>query len=377
MIFVMLFVITSTMQEGFAMIPHQSPFAAGFLAHTNKNYIFDVNTHIHRFKLFKAIIGPINKINKRNEEVVSDKQNLELVNSGRVGKDGSHRHMTICTEELLYNAIKGVNYFKNNPLTNLRFVASLYGGHINVLCPNEIELIDLTDIRNFVLKNNRKLRINIDGHGQIDELSCVDILTYLDLLQYVTLTYYTTHDRIKQYGRGYDLVYHIGIHPNLLIKQLSDAVPSHLLGTATLINNREFHQEFPTYVAGEIRLDDIIPRMYPKLSSVDRSVIAISSIRTPYIILAHKDVDDDNIISMLHRIFCMIESNHVPIFKDITALMVSTIKTKIEYHTGAVKFYKSLNYHTSSGKSHCVHYSGTTCPLPRPEVFRNYTILSK
>lgn len=356
-------------------VPLKSPFQKGFFSESTIKYSVDADMNIHSENFVKALMGDV-KIN--HSVTVSSKDSLILLDNGNKGEDGTFRHLTIVPEDIVFDAIHGLNEFSHK-LENIRFVASLYPAQVQIVCLAELPIIDFTDIMVAAKTLRRKIRINIDGKNSVHESSCIEISEYFGLLPYIELTYFSGNHN-THYGVDYDMIYHLDFHPSKYVRMISDIKPSCFVGMHKLRaeTGKDFYHKYPTYRPSTHKLWSIIPQTYPVMTIRDHTVRHVSSISTNYVIMAHKHVSNYRIKKILHNLQCIIKSKKLPQFVAAgttqlgTSVASNSLMTRL--HPGAVDVYRERKYHVNFESDHCIKYNPKIkCPQPKPNLFKYFS----
>lgn len=361
--------------EGFAekpreqyMIPFDSPFNTGFFKIKEKKTEIGVIHNSFEAK-FAALLAPGNA---NCPKVTRNRDAIKQVNSRKLD-------FAIVLEDVLYDAINSINMFKGMKLENLRHVATLYSGNVNIICPNDLPVSDLSDI----IRLNRKLNISVGQKQSQHHICAMKILRYLELEGRINYVYSASEDDIVDlYRKGkVDIVWQVSEHPSTLIKKTSNAVLSHFVNMIALNNGdlykntlseTEFYESHESYQKALHDLDDLIPRVYPKLTVQDRNQLYAPTIKSNYVLITHDHTPDRNVSGFLNTIIEYIKKPPVTrlyFLKSITTAGLSHNKLRIEYHPAAAAIYRKMNFTSDDKNSHCTFYADGQCPSKVPDVF--------
>lgn len=368
---VILVATSASKDEGFNdqyMIPFDSPFDTRFFKVKEKKTEIGV-IHNNFEARFSALIVPTANCpkTKRNSDAIMQVNGRKL-------------DFAIVLQDVLYDAINGINIFKGLKLENIRLVATLYSGNVSIICPNDLPITDLSDI---IGKIGRKVNISVGPKQSQHNISATKILRYLELEGRVNYKYYDTDEEIvANYKRGQiDLIYQVSEHPSQLIRKASNLVLSHVVSINALnngdlykntLNELEFYESHESYQKALHDMEDLVPRIYPKLVVQDRNKLYVPTIKSNYVLISNDRTPDRNVAKFLNDIISYVKKPHggkIYFLKAITPAGLSYNKIKMEYHPAAAVIYRKMNLTSDDKNSHCTFYADGHCPSTVPDIF--------
>lgn len=286
----------------------------------------------------------------------------------------------IIVETVLYDAFHGIRHFKGQKQSNLRFVANVFPGDVNIIAPDELPIENFSDIANL----RRKVTVNVGKKHSEHHLSCRMIAKELGINQYIKYLYYIENAEIAQRYKHceIDLIYRIGEHPSSLIKAVTKEVRSHLVGLAAVNNGnifkiadseKEFYLNHSSYKKSLHDLNRLVPKIYPYLTLKNQDQLYIPTVSTNFILVANDRTNQGEIVGLLNKIVDYMKLSHSKkefYMKKMIPSSLANSKLPMETHPGAAQVYKRLNLHTDSEKSHCIFYAEGKCPPERPKLLQ-------
>lgn len=243
---------------------------------------------------------------------------------------------------------------KDNKIDNLRYVCSLYDTDVVVLADNSSMMFDLNDTRN--------KRVHIGIRGSTTNKLARKIMSLCGINE-VTLIETDYQQLIENdYGTNVDAVFLLNSKYNDVLLQLTNKVPSHLLSIKSLNNGNVYsktideiklYRENP-YIHKKMLSYIEYVNYYPKLSRVNERQDYIPSIKTRYVLFAHKYVEEEIGYNVLKTIHSHLNSLNSENFLNNDSLMsISYSLLPLKTHNGVLKYYKE---HNIISELDCIHY---------------------
>jgi TRAP-type uncharacterized transport system substrate-binding protein len=353
------------MHDGRAMIPFESPFNPGFFKVKEKVTTMGIIDNGFDKQILSMFIPGAN--------IQRITTNVDLINAVESGKID----FAVVLEDILHSALNGINYFKNKKFMHIRHVASLHSALINIICPANMGITDLGDI----IKHDGKIRLAVGTKNSLHHISAIEILRYLELEGKVNYYFSSDQDIVRAYGaHEVDMIYYISNHPSLLIKSASNKRLSHFVSINALNNGdilnytlteQDFYQSDMLYTKALIDLNELIPRIYPKMAITNNLKLYIPTIKSKYILITRDNVSDITVSRVLGKIIKYMSQSPDKkslFLKSITLPDLIYTRTTISYHPAVEKIYRKRNLISNEATAHCMFYVNGHCPSVAPAV---------
>ena len=351
-----------------AMIPFHSPFHANFVRHDPKIYKIAINhRNKHEKELSKTIFPGDELHSHSNSHSNSDFNQLDLINEGQID-------FGLVTEDTLHNAVFGIDQFKGKKHKNLRFVTMLFDNTVNIMVPNDLNIVNIMDIK----KQKCTINVNVGNKNSEHHLSCLEVFEYLGISigrGRDAELFFDSLDLTCTYGKKIKMIYRVSHHPDTTIKQLSRLVPSHFVGLKPISGymfdrspvSQKFFNLYRNYRRASHDTRELIPQIYQSLSNVDHQKLYIPTIYTPVVLVTHKKTENHKITEVLGRLSSFLRMQRqgptaLQFLKRKTIIELSDLSTPIPYHPGSLEFFKMNNIHVKGDNRDCIHYKHGHCP---------------
>jgi len=366
--------MSSPDQTGGSLFPFDNPFDQSFYyqeQHVYKTYIgSDAELETLHEPLIKHTIG-----HNAKYQIVKTLGSGSGSGSDSISELNDYRLDFIIEPELNI----GPKYISETH-RNVRFVCALYSATLLLLSPNNINIIDLGDVRHWKKPTGCpcKVRIAISG----DEHSAgYQILTHVlsfesNVVHNIEIiSSLTPGQLLAGYGSEYQIYAELACSKNTIIRALTDRVPSHLVQSRKInsgnyfITDRErpFYRKYPYF---RKKLLDIahLQRVYPSLTQVHNRDLYYPTIQVRYVLLTNDQVPSEKIKDVLERILKLMYtfwdpgSQHLTqskseryfisqLFRGTSVTDISYITTEIPTHDIAKQIYTQAQLYDVDGSS--------------------------
>jgi TRAP-type uncharacterized transport system substrate-binding protein len=354
-----------------SMIPFHSPFDSKFIHNNRRKYTVDIVKGSHEHDM-ATLLFP-------NERIVMTRSHWEELNK----VDEYKVDFGFVVEDILHDAVYGINFFEGKKHKNLRFIASLFDATVNIIVPNNSTIVDIMDIK----KQKCTIRVNVGHYHSEHHLSCIEVFEYLGITigkgKDVIFTFHEDEDIAQKYeNKEVDMIYHVSHHPDNVIIESSNRIPSHFvsirsLNTGHMYNynpqERSFYDNYQNYRKEVHDIQRLLPRMYPKISNIDHTRLYIPTIKTSIILVTHDKIPNNEIKRILNNIKGFLNSiDKVPpklkFLSEKDPMFLADLSVPIPFHEGAKEFYKNQNIQLTKDTSHCIEYKTGFCPNLKPNL---------
>lgn len=261
----------------------------------------------------------------------------------------------------------------NTNVENLRYVCSLYDANVLVLSDDRnTRLFDFSDLE------GSSLAVHIGPKGSLSNVMARRVMELCGIMvERVNIVETSYEELMENYGKSVRVVFLVSVMNNDLVLKLTNAVSSHFISINKLNNGNlysktaaeiQIYKENPYLHKTLLDYSDF-SKMYPKLARLNERQHYIPSIKTRYVLFAHRGLEEDigyfvlkTISENLHNLRSFMPSS--------TLLDISFSLLPLEMEKGARKFYKEENLIVTSVQNpDCIYYiNGAKCPENKLEL---------
>ena len=233
-------------------------------------------------------------------------------------------------------------YFSKLKANNIRFIASLVYSYINILAINDIN-INLSYKQNY----DRKYIINVLYKNSVHHFVCKKILNYLNINEYFTYVF-----NEEEYLDNYDILFYIGVHPSIYLKNLYNYKTLHYINL--IIDNPKEDKFVKTNIAyfeDLLNINDL-KKYYPNLTIINKNINYIKTLKTIYILCSNNKTPftKKNMYDFFNTKKQIIYNNepYFNVMNEISLVLTGFNFYIIPFNIGAKEYYSEIKLHNTN-----------------------------